>query len=215
MMTVVLPHLDVERDLLAGGSRVVIGIDEVGRGAIAGPVAVGVAAIDVSCSTIPDGVRDSKLLSEKRREQLEPIVIEWAVATAVGFAEAHEIDELGIMKCLGLAGKRALASLHEKGIDVRGSTLLLDGNHDYLSASLATPLHIVTRVKADRDCGSVAAASVVAKVARDRVMIARHAEHPDYGWAGNKGYGSSAHLEAIGSAGATVHHRRTWLHATA
>ncbi|RWZ61596.1 ribonuclease HII [Labedella populi] len=214
-MAVVLPHLDVERDLWARGSHVVIGIDEVGRGAIAGPVAVGVAAIDVSCSVIPDGVRDSKLLSEKRREQLEPIVIEWAVATAVGFAEAHEIDELGIMRCLGLAGKRALTSLHEQGVDVRTSTLLLDGNHDYLSTSLSTPLHIVTRVKADRDCGSVAAASVVAKVARDRVMIARHAEHPDYGWAGNKGYGSSSHLEAIGSVGATAHHRRTWLHATA
>lgn len=214
-MAVVLPHLDVERELLAQGRRVVIGIDEVGRGAIAGPVAVGVAAIDVSCSPLPEGVRDSKLLSEKRREQLEPVVIEWAVATAVGFAEAEEIDELGIMRCLGLAGKRALASLHEQGVDVRASTLLLDGNHDYLSSSLTTPLHIVTRVKADRDCGSVAAASVVAKVARDRVMIARHAEHPDYGWAGNKGYGSASHLEAIGSAGATAHHRRTWLHATA
>ncbi len=214
-MTVVIPHLEVERELLGGGARIVIGIDEVGRGAIAGPVAVGVAAIDVSCSRVPAGVRDSKLLSEKRREELEPVVIEWAVATAVGFAEAEEIDELGIMRCLGLAGKRALGSLHEQGVDVASSTLLLDGNHDYLSPSLSSPLRILTRVKADRDCGSVAAASVVAKVARDRVMIARHAEHPDYGWVGNKGYGSSAHLEAIASAGATVHHRHTWLHATA
>jgi ribonuclease HII len=214
-MTVVLPHLEVERGMFDAGSSLVIGIDEVGRGAIAGPVAVGVAAVDLTCTPLPDGVRDSKLLSEKRRELLEPVVIEWAVATAVGFAEADEIDELGIMRCLGLAGKRALASLHAQGVDIRSSTLLLDGNHDYLSSCLATPLHIVTRVKADRDCGSVAAASVVAKVARDRVMIARHIEHPDYGWAGNKGYGSSAHMEAIGTAGATVHHRRTWLHATA
>lgn len=214
-MVVVLPHLDVEAEMFGGGARLVIGIDEVGRGAIAGPVAVGVAAVDSTCTPLPDGVRDSKLLSEKRREQLEPVVVEWAVATAVGFAEADEIDEWGIMRCLGLAGKRALASLHEQGVDVLGSTLLLDGNHDYLSSSLVTPLRIVTRVKADRDCGSVAAASVVAKVARDRVMIARHAEHPGYGWAGNKGYGSQAHLEAIGAAGATAHHRRTWLHATA
>lgn len=214
-MVVILPTLDVERALFDGGASVVIGIDEVGRGAIAGPVAVGVAAVTPMCLPLPDGVRDSKLLSEKRREQLEPVVIEWAVATAVGFAEAEEIDEFGIMRCLGLAGKRALGALHAQGVDVRSSTLLLDGNHDYLSSSLATPLQIVTRVKADRDCGSVAGASVVAKVARDRVMIARHTEHPDYGWAGNKGYGSSAHLEAIGAAGATVHHRRTWLHATA
>jgi ribonuclease HII len=174
-----------------------------------------VAAIDVRCAPLPDGVRDSKLLSEKRREQLEPVVIEWAVATAVGFAEAEEIDELGIMRCLGLAGVRALASLHEKGVDVRSSVLLLDGNHDYLGPCASEPLSVVTRVKADRDCGSVAAASVVAKVARDRVMIARHVDHPDYGWAGNKGYGSSAHLEAIGTLGASAHHRRTWLHATA
>lgn len=214
MMAVVLPHLDIELEMLAAGAPVVIGIDEVGRGAIAGPVAVGVAAVASSCAPLPDGVRDSKLLSEKRREILEPVVRDWAVATAVGYAEAHEIDELGIMTCLGLAGKRALASLHAHGVDVRRATLLLDGNHDYLSASLSSPLNIVTRIKADRDCGSVAAASVIAKVARDRVMIARHAEHPDYGWAGNKGYGSSAHLEAIGLAGATAHHRRTWLHAS-
>jgi ribonuclease HII len=214
-MAVVLPHLDVEREMFGGGVPLVIGIDEVGRGAIAGPVAVGVAAVSPTCAPLPEGVRDSKLLSEKRREALEPVVVGWAVATAVGFAEADEIDELGIMRCLGIAGKRALASLHAQGVDVLASTLLLDGNHDYLSAHLSTPLRVVTRVKADRDCGSVAAASVVAKVARDRVMIARHAEHPDYGWAGNKGYGSSAHLEAIGASGATAHHRRTWLHATA
>lgn len=214
-MTIVLPDLVVEHGHLSTGSAFVIGVDEVGRGALAGPVAVGVAAVNVSCAPLPDGVRDSKLLSEKRREQLEPVVQQWAAATAVGYAEAHEIDELGIMRCLGLAAKRALHSLHDQGIDVLGSTVLLDGNHDYVSACLARPLSIVTRVKADRDCGSVAAASVVAKVARDRIMIARHDEHPAYGWSGNKGYGSAAHLAAIGELGASVHHRRTWLHATA
>ena len=90
--------------------------------------------------------------------------------------------------------------------------MLLDGSHDWLSPALARPLPVHTRVKADRDCVSVAAASVVAKVYRDRIMIEADARHPGYGWTGNKGYGSAGHFAAIAELGASEFHRRTWLH---
>jgi ribonuclease HII len=92
------------------------------------------------------------------------------------------------------------------------SVVVLDGNHDYLTPALSTPPRITTRVKADRDCASVAAASVIAKVHRDRMMIAADDEHPGYGWAGNKGYGSTAHYAALTELGPSPLHRLTWLH---
>ncbi|PJJ63615.1 ribonuclease HII [Compostimonas suwonensis] len=210
-MTPVSPTLDYELELLGSGAVTVIGVDEVGRGAIAGPVAVGMCVVDATVGPLPEGIRDSKLLSEKRREQLAPLARSWAVWSAVGLAAPAEVDELGIIACLGLAGKRALLQLHEAGAHVSSATILLDGNHDWLNPALASPLRVVTRVKADRDCGSVAAASVIAKVHRDRIMIAEHERLPHYDWAGNKGYGSSSHLAAIAELGSTELHRRSWL----
>jgi ribonuclease HII len=102
-------------------------------------------------------------------------------------------------------------SLREQGARVEASTLLLDGNHDYLTPALRTPARVMTRIKADRDCASVAAASVIAKVHRDRMMIERDAVTPGYGWSANKGYGSPAHLEAIRTLGPSDFHRHTWL----
>ena len=205
------PTLEIERALLAAGARTVIGCDEVGRGALAGPVAVGVAVIDATVSAIPAGLRDSKLLSEPRREALEPLAQAWVLHSAVGLASADEVDELGIIACLGLAGKRALTILHEAGVDVTASVVLLDGNDDWLNKALSTPLNVVTRIKADRDCGSVAAASVIAKVHRDRLMIEADEQSPGYGWAGNKGYGSAAHMNAIADLGPHDLHRKSWL----
>ncbi|MFC5928534.1 ribonuclease HII [Cryobacterium melibiosiphilum] len=216
-MAVSDPTLDVEREMLAAypslasGAGCVIGCDEVGRGALAGPVAVGLAAIDVHVTPIPAGLRDSKMLSEPRRELLAPLAVSWARHSAVGLATAQEVDELGIIACLGLAGKRALAKLHDSGVDVRASVVLLDGSDDWLTRSLGTPLRVVTRIKADRDCGSVAAASVIAKVHRDRMMIAYDSATPGYGWSGNKGYGSAAHMSAIAELGPSGLHRRSWL----
>jgi len=209
------PHLEVETALHDNGARFVIGCDEVGRGAIAGPVAVGLCVVERGLGAHPVGLRDSKLLSEKRREELAPLASGWALHSAVGLATSEEVDRLGIVASLGLAGKRALVSLHEAGALLRESIVLLDGSHDWLTPALANPLKVHTRVKADRDCVSVAAASVVAKVHRDRLMIDADARHPGYGWAGNKGYGSAAHFEAIAQLGATDFHRRTWLHASA
>ena len=214
-MAPVDPSLDIEALLHGSGARFVIGCDEVGRGAIAGPVAVGLCVVDVSVGSMPAGLRDSKLLSEKRREQLAPLAASWALFSAVGLATAVEVDALGIIACLGLAGKRALVRLHEAGARIQESVILLDGNHDWLSQALNSPLPVRTRVKADRDCASVAAASVVAKVHRDRLMIDADARTPGYGWAANKGYGSAGHFAAIAELGATDFHRRTWLHSAA
>jgi ribonuclease HII len=211
-VTVADPTLDVESELHASGARFVIGCDEVGRGAIAGPVGVGVCVVDVSVGAHPTGLRDSKMLSEKRREELAPLAAGWALYSAVGLATADEVDALGIMVCLGLAGKRALAQLHELGASITDSVLLLDGSFDWLSPVLKSPLRVRTRVKADRDCASVAAASVVAKVHRDRLMIGYDAEYPGYGWSGNKGYGSTEHYAAIDRQGPSALHRKTWLH---
>ena len=204
------PTLTFERELFAGGARLIIGMDEVGRGALAGPVAVGVCAIS-SSDDFPAGLRDSKLLSAKRREALEPLVRVWG-ACAVGDASAQEIDELGITRCLGLAGHRALVALHELGVPVADAVVLLDGKHDWLTPVLNSPLPVVTRIKADQDCGVVAGASVVAKVWRDDLMVSLAAEHPEFGWDGNKGYGAAVHMSAIATHGPTAWHRRTWLH---
>ncbi|TFC23679.1 ribonuclease HII [Cryobacterium glucosi] len=210
-MAVCDPTLEVELGLLAEGASCVIGCDEVGRGALAGPVGVGVAAIDGTHGAMPVGLRDSKMLSERRREALAPLAVAWVLHSAVGLASAKEVDEIGIIAALGLAGKRALAELFAAGVDVRGSVVLLDGNDDYLNKALATPLSVLTRIKADQDCASVSAASVIAKVHRDRLMIAADAVTPGYGWAGNKGYGSAEHMAAIGRLGPTGLHRKSWL----
>jgi ribonuclease HII len=211
-MAVVDPTREFETLLHAEGARYVIGCDEVGRGAIAGPVAVGLCVVEQTLGAHPVGLRDSKMLSEKKREELAPLAAGWALFSAVGLASAEEVDTLGIMKCLGLAGKRALVQLHEAGAAITQSVVLLDGSFDWLTPVMTTPLRVRTRVKADRDCVSVAAASVVAKVHRDRLMIEADARYPGYGWSGNKGYGSADHYAAIDSLGASDLHRKTWLH---
>ena len=211
-MVVADPTFEVETAMHAKGARFVIGCDEVGRGAIAGPVGVGLAVVDLSVGAHPLGLRDSKMLAEKRREELAPLAASWALYTAVGLASADEVDRIGIIAALGLAGKRALVMLHELGASISQSVVLLDGSHDWLTPALSSPPRVQTRIKADQDCSSVAAASVVAKVHRDRLMIEADAGTPGYGWSGNKGYGSAAHYEAIDRLGASDLHRKTWLH---
>ena len=210
-MSVAEPTLDVERALFAQGAPVVIGCDEVGRGAIAGVVAVGVCAISPAVDAPPAGLRDSKLLSATRRELLAPLVHDWAAAVAVGEAEPEEVDAHGIIAALGLAARRGLIALHAAGIDVGRSTVLLDGSHDWLTPALSSPPRIQVRPKADRDCASVAGASVVAKVHRDTLMVEDAARWPAYGWDGNKGYGSAAHMAAVEEHGPSPRHRVTWL----
>lgn len=204
------PTLDFERACFGAGNEVVIGLDEVGRGAIAGPVAVGAYAVFAGTTEFPAGLRDSKLLSEKRREALAPTLETWGTG-AVGFATASEIDAYGITAMLGEAARRALLELHAAGIAVDRAVVLLDGSHDWLSPVLRSPLNVTTRVGADRACASVAAASVVAKVARDALMRDAHEATPHYSWASNKGYGAAAHYAGIAEHGLTEHHRKTWI----
>jgi ribonuclease HII len=193
-------------------SGLIIGCDEVGRGALAGPVGVGVSVIDIRATkSVPKGLRDSKMLAEARREELAPVARAWSLAHAVGYASADEIDAIGISACLGLAGARALASLIADGVDVSSATIILDGQWDWLSAAAPVPVTVRTRIKADRDCASVAAASVISKVARDRLMIEHADAHPHYRWERNKGYASEEHRDAIVAHGASPLHRHTWL----
>ncbi|MFK0038691.1 ribonuclease HII [Paenarthrobacter sp. NPDC090517] len=214
------PTLDVERSFLSSGVRLLAGVDEVGRGALAGPVSVGIAVVNLESHGLLADVRDSKLLKPEDRDRLEPLVREWAVASAVGHASSREIDRIGIIAALRLAGTRAWFEILAGG--VTPDAVLLDGSHNWLSpeaqASLfeasdsgpgcEAPVH--TRVKADMSCLSVAAASVLAKVARDRIMVDLHSEIPAYGWNENKGYATSAHRDVIRLQGPSEYHRTSW-----
>ena len=221
-----VPTLREERRLLREGHLLVAGMDEVGRGALAGPVTVGVVVVDAGVRTAPTGVKDSKLLAPAVREALVPRVRRWAPAHAVGHAEPDEVDRYGIIAALRLAGRRALAQL-----PAVPSVVILDGSHDWLTPPAAPPTlfdldllgrelppdvalpaepGVVTMVKADLRCAAVAAASVLAKVERDAIMVARAADHPEYGWAGNKGYSAPEHGAAIRRFGPCVQHRRSW-----
>ncbi len=219
------PSLRVERSLLREGFRLLAAVDEVGRGALAGPASVGIVLVDESVRTAPAGVRDSKLLTPEARRALVPRIQRWALAYAVGHAGPEEVDAVGILGALRLAAHRALAQLPQQP-----DLVLLDGNHDWFSeprrggADEAVPslftleppvpavpgIPVRTMVKADLRCSSVAAASVLAKVERDAYMVSLHEEHPVYGWADNKGYSAPEHHQALLEHGPCAHHRRSW-----
>jgi ribonuclease HII len=214
------PTLRHERTFKAQGARLVAGVDEVGRGALAGPVSVGIAVVDLERQRPLAGVKDSKLLSPAERERLDPLVRRWSVASAVGHASAQEIDSIGIIAALRLAGTRAWQEILAAG--VTPDLVLLDGSHNWLSpadqlslfdepvldAGCDAPVH--TKIKADMQCLSVAAASVIAKVERDRMMREIHAEYPDFGWDINKGYATVLHRDVLRAAGPTPYHRVSW-----
>ena len=215
-MVSTVPSLRFERRLLREGARLVIGCDEVGRGAIAGPVGVGISVVHEGTRTAPAGLKDSKLLTEQRREELYPTVQRWARDHAVGLATNEEVEAVGIIRSLGLAASRALEAIRDAGQVLADAVVILDGSHDWLTPALtpevrALGLRVVTRVKADRSCAAVAAASVLAKVERDRLMIAADAEHPGYLWTSNKGYASPEHYAGIDRLGPSPLHRWSWL----
>lgn len=204
------PTLRRERHLLRSGVTRLGAMDEVGRGSPAGPLHVGLVVLDATTGRSPVGIRDSKLLAAATRERLVPQIEGWAVATAVGAATPGEIDALGLTGALRLAGTRAMAQ-----VGAAPDLVLLDGIHDWLTDDDAPDggigrTVVLTRVKADRTCTSVAAASILAKVARDAVMVGLADDYPAYGWEANKGYGTEAHFAAIRRLGATPHHRLTW-----
>ncbi|CAN5345060.1 ribonuclease HII [soil metagenome] len=211
-----VPTLRYERTLMREGAPMVIGCDEVGRGAIAGPVGVGVSVVREHTRSAPVGLKDSKLLSEQRREELYPAVQVWTREHAVGLASNDEVESIGIIKALGLAASRALEALLAGGVVIQDAVVLLDGSHDWLTPALPPTvrglgLRVTTKVKADRTCAAVAAASVLAKVERDRLMIASDGVHPGYLWWSNKGYASAEHYAAIDRLGPSALHRWSWL----
>lgn len=210
------PTFTLERRLLKQHA-LIIACDEVGRGALAGPVAVGAVAIDPARARkrVPVGLRDSKLIPEGRRREVAARATAFVQESAVGWASSDEIDEIGIIRALGLAAVRAIADLRAHGVVAEDALVILDGNHDYITPAGEPGLRVRPIVKADRDCASAAAASVIAKVARDALMTGLHDDLPAYGWARNKGYASLDHRTAIGVHGMSVHHRSSWAIASA
>lgn len=217
MSTKTFPTLNSEQIAFDRGYQFLLGIDEVGRGSLAGPVAVGISVLDAAnlATPWPPGLRDSKLLSESARESLFIPVQNWVRGWAVGMASAAEIDEFGIVVGLQLAGERAYSQLQSSGVFGVTATAragILDGSHNWLTGRLGD-VAIRTQVKADRDCVSVAAASVLAKVVRDHMLIELGSESENlvYDWIGNKGYSSPKHLTALRELGPAEQHRKTWL----
>lgn len=193
------PGLDVERGLWAGGSRIVVGVDEVGRGSWAGPISVGAAVV-------PDGrrvykIRDSKMLTEDEREAIYDRIIDWVEDWSVGHASPAECDELGMSAAQRLAARRAF-----EGLGVVPDHVLIDGNWDFVGHPSTTRI-----VRGDATSLTIAAASIIAKVTRDRLMRAVAHEFPAFNFESNKGYPGPRHRAALAAYGPTTIHRRSWV----
>ena len=176
----------------------VVGVDEVGRGPLAGPVVTAAVILDPNKPIA--GLNDSKKLTEKRREQLEPIIKQNALAWALGRAEPEEIDQINILQATLLAMKRAV-----EGLAIQPTHALVDGNQ---SPNLACP--VTTIIKGDESEPAIAAASILAKVARDREMQEMDKKYPGYGLAKHKGYPTKQHQQALIELGVTDIHRRSF-----
>jgi len=190
----------IERDLRATVGPIIAGVDEVGRGPLAGPVVACAVVMPHDRRALP-GIDDSKKLPPAERDRLARLVLRHAVAVGVGAASVREIDRLNVYHATVLAMRRALARLA-----VTPDHVVVDGK-----AIRTLGVRHTAIVGGDACCYSVACASIVAKVTRDRLMRALARRHPHYGWERNVGYGTSAHLEGIASAGVTPHHRRSFV----
>jgi ribonuclease HII len=198
----IFPQLTVEQTLWRQGIKTVAGVDEVGMGPLAGPVvaAAVVFPAHVSLESLPQGVRDSKALTAKARERLEPQIRLTAVGVGIGIVEVEEIDRINIYQAGLKAMRLALSQL-----PTFPDHILIDGR-----ALPDLPQPQTTFIKGDRDVYSIAAASIVAKVYRDRLMTALHECYPQYGFARHMGYGTVAHREAIRQFGPCPAHRRSF-----
>ncbi|WP_029375552.1 ribonuclease HII [Oceanicola sp. S124] len=192
------PDFTLEEALMARGARLIAGVDEVGRGPLAGPVTA--AAVVLDPAAIPEGVNDSKKLGAKRRRILQE-ALSASAHVAVAHASVEEIDEINILQASHLAMLRALAAL-----PVRPDHVLIDGNR--IPKGLNLPATAV--VKGDAKSLSIAAASIMAKIARDAIMEDLAQQFPGYGWEGNAGYPTKAHKSALQDLGVTPHHRRSF-----
>ena len=188
-----------EDEIISKGYKLVCGVDEAGRGPLMGPVCA--AAVILPPHFEIDGLNDSKKLTEKKREALFPVITEAAVAYSVAFASVEEIDELNILNATMLAMNRAIANLSPAA-----EFALIDGN---CKRNIKIPAETI--VGGDAKCPSIAAASVLAKVSRDRLCYELDKQYPQYAFAKHKGYGTKEHMEAIRKYGPCPCHRRTFL----
>lgn len=188
-----------EHNAYLRGFTAVCGIDEAGRGPLAGPVCA--AAVLLPEGLVIDGLNDSKKLSEKKRELLFPVIEENALAFGIGFADEKEIDEINILQATFLAMRRAFDAMQR-----RCDYVLVDGNR-----MPPMPVPGETVVKGDAKSPSIAAASILAKVSRDRVMLEYAKQYPEYQFEKHKGYGTKAHVKALHAFGPSPIHRRTFL----
>lgn len=203
----------------AHGVRFIGAVDEVGRGALAGPITVGMTVINMHTVTDFPQLRDSKLLRPETRAELVPQVHAWAVGYGVGHSSAQEIDQLGVTSALRLAGTRAAAACA-----VAPEAIMLDGSYDWLTAPepdlfdlladdrepVGLHVPVKTIIKGDMQCQAIAAASILAKVERDGIMSELAHAHPAFGWEINKGYATAAHRAAIEQLGPCDYHRKSW-----
>ena len=192
------PTLMLELEARATWNGHVCGVDEAGRGPWAGPVSA--AAVILNPDDLPPGIDDSKALTEKRRAALEPEIKARALAWGVGFASVEEIDELNILHATGLAMRRAVEALAHAPVHA-----LVDGNYRFTLPCAVTPV-----VKGDSRSLSIAAASILAKTARDRLMIEMDTTYPGYGFASHKGYNAPIPQQALKTLGPCPAHRRSW-----
>ena len=190
---------DIENSFYAQGIQTICGVDEAGRGPLAGPVCA--AAVILPANIEIDGLNDSKKLSDKQRRVLYPIIQKEAIAWAVAFADHDEIDEINILQATFLAMERAISQLQ-----IKPELALIDGNR---SKDFGIPVHTV--VHGDSLSASIAAASILAKVARDNYMLEMAEVYPQYAFDVHKGYGTKAHYAAISEHGTCPIHRTTFL----
>lgn len=190
---------EIEDGFYAEGVQVICGVDEAGRGPLAGPVCA--AAVILPPHLQIPGLTDSKKLTDKKRRELFPVIQEQAIAYGIGFASEREIDEINILQATFLAMERAL-----DGLTAKPELVLIDGNRE---KDFGLPVKTV--VKGDSLSANIAAASVLAKVSRDDLMLKMEAEYPCYGFAIHKGYGTKAHYEALTKYGPCPIHRRSFL----
>jgi ribonuclease HII len=193
-----MPHFIFESRVLKSGPGPVAGVDEAGRGPLAGPVVA--AAVILDRKRVPKGIDDSKRMPASAREEAYIRILEMAVAVGIGEASVDEIDLVNIRQATHLAMARAI-----RAMATTPAFALVDGND-----APALPCPCDTIVEGDGRSLSIAAASVVAKVTRDRIMAALHEEFPGYGWRTNKGYGTEEHVAALGRLGPCRHHRRSF-----
>lgn len=200
----IVPSLARERALWDQGYEVVVGVDEVGRGSWAGPISVGAAVLPPDRRVYK--VRDSKMLTEAERERLFPKLTSWCSTWAVGHASQKECDDIGMSAAQKLAARRAI-----EGLGVTPDALLIDGLWDFVSCSGIFSGKVTRLVKGDAKCLSIATASILAKVTRDRIMRAEAEHFPAYDFDLNKGYPCPRHKAALAFWGPTAIHRRAWV----